>query len=255
MSPSASPRRRTGATRPAKLGSFRIGTSGWQYDHWVGPFYPEGLPKSDWLEYYARYFDTVEVNNTFYHLPRASTFDSWRIRAAEGFCYALKFSRFGSHLKRLIDPEDTIGLFLERADRLAKHLGPILVQLPPRWDADPDRLARFLDVAPSRHRWALEFRDPSWLSDTVFTVLRDHNAALCIHDLILDHPRELTADWTCLRFHGPRGSGSYSHQALAAQADHIREYLSRGLDTFAYFNNDAHGYAPANAAELKRLLA
>jgi len=238
----------------ARRGVLRVGTSGYQYDHWVGVFYPPDLPRSRWFEHYAQRFDTVEINNTFYGLPGEDTFDSWRRRAPEGFCYALKFSRYGSHIKRLRDPADTIGVFLERARRLGDGLGPILVQLPPRWRADPERLDAFLEAAPPEHRWAVEFRDADWLREPVLKVLRKHGAALVVHDMIEKHPQAVTADWVYLRFHGPeeRYRGDYPHQALAAWARRIEEYLSVGLDVYAYFNNDWGGHAAFDAADLRR---
>ena len=233
-------------------GTLRIGTSGYHYDHWKGLFYPENIPKAEWFSYYAKNFDTVEINNTFYRLPSPSAFDAWKVQAPNGFCYALKFSRYGSHLLRLKKPRATIGKYLRRADRLGKFLGPILVQLPPNWKVNPARLDAFLKAAPKDHRWAVEFRDPSWLCEEVFTLLRRHRAALCIHDRIENHPRVLTAGWTYLRFHGDRYRGSYSRQFLTAQAAEIEEYLTRKLDVFAYFNNDAEGWAVRNARDLRR---
>jgi uncharacterized protein YecE (DUF72 family) len=232
-------------------GQFRVGTSGYQYDHWKGVFYPEGLPKRAWFAHYAKQFDTVEINNTFYGLPSAETFDAWRKQAPAGFCYTLKFSRYGSHLKRLKDPASTIRTFLKAARRLRTFLGPILVQLPPSWNVDADRLQDFLKAAPRSLRWALEFRDPSWLCEEVFSILQNHNAALCIHDMIDNHPQRITADWIYLRFHGNRYSGSYTREKLKTQARWINQQLSDGRDVFAYFNNDAEGYAVRNAAELK----
>jgi len=229
----------------------RIGTSGYQYDHWKGVFYPPDVPRKRWFEHYAGRFDTVEINNTFYHLPKAETFDAWRQRAPAGFCYTLKFSRYGTHLKRLRDPEQSLGTFLERAERLGGRLGPILVQLPPRFNPDPNRLDAFLTAAPRRHRWAVEFRNADWLCQAVFEVLERHNAALVVHDLIANHPRRTTADWVYLRFHGPDG-GDYPHQALSAAAGRVRRHLQAGRDVYAYFNNDAHGYALANARALRR---
>ena len=233
----------------------RIGTSGYQYKHWKEIFYPEGVPVRRWFEHYAGQFDTVEINNSFYHLPTESTFDSWRERAPDGFLYALKFSRFATHMKRLKDPEEPLELFVGRAERLQDHLGPILVQLPPRWEANIDRLAGFLEAAPKKHRWAIEFRDDSWLTDEVFALLRKHNAALCIHDLLPNHPWELTADWTYLRFHGGRRyNRPYSPEQLAKAAYSIRGFLRGGLDTFVYFNNDVGGHAFRNARELRKML-
>ncbi len=233
-------------------GTLRIGTSGYHYDHWKGVFYPEELPKAHWFSHYAKNFDTVEINNTFYHLPSTAAIDAWKEEAPKGFCYALKFSRYGSHIVRLKKPRDTIRRFQQRADRLGEFLGPILVQLPPNWKADPERLAAFLKAAPMDHRWAVEFRDPRWLCEEVFGILNQHDSALCIHDMIDDHPRLVTAGWVYLRFHGDRYSGCYSHQLLSTRAAEIRQYLAEGLDVFVYFNNDAQGYAVQNAADLKR---
>lgn len=233
-------------------GEFRIGTSGYQYRHWAGDFYPRGLPQKRWFEHYAEQFDSVEINNTFYRLPQPEVFDRWRERAAPGFLFALKYSRYATHLKHLADPQEALERFLEGAERLRGRLGPILVQLPPHWKADPGRLDAFLRAAPRRHRWAVELRDASWLRGDVYQVLRRHGAALVIHDLLDSHPVELTSDWTYLRFHGRRYGGSYSHQALSAQARRIRRWLRAGLDVYAYFNNDRGCHAPRNAADLRR---
>ena len=233
-------------------GSLRIGTSGYQYDHWQKRFYPEDVPKKDWFDFYAARFDSVEINNTFYSLPQADTFQRWREAAPEGFQYSLKFSRYGSHIKKLKDPDQTIATFLEVARELGPSLGPILVQLPPRWRPDPDRLDAFLRQAPRRHRWVIEVRDPAWLKEDIYAVLRQHSAALCIHDMIKGHPAELTADWTYLRFHGRQYRGSYSPQYLSARADWIAGQLRDGRDVYVYFNNDEDAHAPHNARDLKR---
>lgn len=236
----------------AKQGRFRIGTSGFHYDHWRAIFYPQRLPKSEWFSYYAERFDTVEINNTFYRLPPASTFDHWREQALRDFLYALKFSRYGSHWTRLKRPKSTIGKFLKVGARLKKFLGPILVQLPPQWKANPERLDVFLAAAPRSQRWAIEFRNPDWLKEEIYKILEKHGAALCIHDMIENHPRVLTAKWTYLRYHGEHYSGSYSARQLGAEAKWIRRQLAAGLHVFAYFNNDAQGFAVKNAAELRR---
>ena len=229
----------------------RIGTSGYHYNHWRGVFYPEHLAKSQWLSYYAQQFDTVEINNTFYHLPTAAAFDSWKKQAPAGFCYAVKFSRYGSHFMRLKEPCSTLGNFLPVAKRLKQTLGPILVQLPPRWSVNVQRLDEFLAAAPRRLRFAVEFRDERWLCPDVFKVLERHHAALCIHDMLKSHPRLVTANWTYLRYHGDHYSGSYSEQHLASEAKWINHQLAAGRDVFAYFNNDAQGYAVQNATNLK----
>ncbi len=238
----------------SRQGKVHVGTSGYQYDHWNGVFYPDSIPKKRWFEYYAQVFDTVEINNTFYNLPAENTFDNWRETAPKDFLFALKFSRFGSHIKKLKDPEEPIERFLALAECLDQKLGPILVQLPGRWQANPERLDEFLKQAPSEHRWALEFRDKSWLCEEVYEVLEHHNAALCVHDMLPDHPERLTADWTYLRYHGDHYQGSYSHQYLTAQAQKIQDYLQKGCDVYAYFNNDEDGHAVQNAQDLRRYL-
>lgn len=239
---------------PKRPGELRIGTSGYQYDHWKGVLYPPEVPKREWLGHYAQRFDTVEINNTFYRLPGPAAFDGWRERAPRGFLYALKFSRFGSHLKKLTDPHNSIGRFVEMAERLGPCLGPILVQLPPRWGINLERLEAFLDVAPRRIRWAFEFRDGSWLGEPTFELLGRYAAGLCIHDMVPQHPWRLTAGWTYLRYHGVRYAGSYTSEALAEEAGRIRRCLSEGLDVYAYFNNDIGGHAVWNALDLRRMV-
>lgn len=231
-----------------------IGTSGFQYDHWKPDFYPSGTPKTRWFEFYAERFSTVEINGTFYSLPRAATFRKWREQAPDGFRFALKFSRYGSHIKRLKDPEATIGRFLDVAGELGPALGPILVQLPPNWRPDPERLRGFLEAAPAEHRWAIEFRDPEWFRDDVFDLLREYNAALCIHDMLPDHPAVSTADWIYLRFHGEDYAGRYTPQYLTARAAECGDWIADGKDVHAYFNNDAGAAAPADALNLARYI-
>jgi uncharacterized protein YecE (DUF72 family) len=182
-------------------------------------------------------------------------FDSWRERAADDFIYAVKYSRFATHMKKLKDSEAPLELFVSRAERLRDHLGPILVQLPPRWKRNPERLAEFLSAAPEKHRWAIEFRDPSWLVEEVFRILRHHNAALCIHDMIDHHPWAVTADWCYLRFHGGPGyDQGYTDRQLGSIADRVRTLTNQGTDVFTYFNNDAGGHAFRNALTLRELL-
>lgn len=235
-------------------GAVGIGTSGYQYPHWQGVFYPDELPRAHWFEYYTRYFAVTEINNTFYRLPAPEVFDEWRRAAPDGFRYALKYSRYGSHIKRLKDPGDHVGTFMERACHLGPALGPILVQLPPNWRVDAARLQAFLEATPSDQRWAVELRDERWLCDAVFALLEKHNAALVVHDMIDDHPDEATADWAYLRFHGPRGDyrHSYSPQKLTAIARRVRRHRDTGRDVYAFFNNDDKGHAVNNALALRR---
>ena len=236
----------------------RIGTSGWDYPDWRGPVYPRELARRDWFGHYAGRFDTVELNSTFYRLPDPETVRQWRLRAPAGFRYAVKMSRYGTHRKHLREPASWVGTFVDRIGGLGDALGPVLVQLPPRWHADPGRLDAFLSAAPRRLRWAVEVRDPSWLGPDVYRVLERHGAALCVHDLLADHPRVMTADFAYLRFHGPDPSapyeGSYSPQALSGAARRIRRHLAEGRDVYAYFDNDHGGAAVSDAERLRRYL-
>lgn len=240
-----------GPIRHPAGGRFRVGTSGYDYPHWAGIFYPDGLSHREWFAYYARRFDTVEINRTFYGLPDAGTFDAWRERAPAGFLYAVKFSRYATHRKRLRDAPETLATFVGLARRLGDRLGPVLVQLPPRWRADAVRLRTFLRAVSTDLRWAVEVRDPSWLNEEVYGVLRDAGAALCIHDMIEDHPREVTAGWVYLRYHGHRYAGSYTYQKLTAEAERVAAHLAAGRDVYAYFNNDAGGNAVFDATSLR----
>lgn len=240
-------------------GRARIGTSGYQYDHWKGVLYAEDAPKDDWFGIYTVTFDTVEINNTFYRLPGAEIFDTWREQAPQDFIYALKFSRFGTHMKKLNDPEQPIESFVSKARRLKDHLGPILVQLPPNWNVNVERLDAFLAVVPGDLRWAVELRNESWLCEEVLAVLREHGAALCLHDMLEHHPWEVTANWVYRRYQctggGKKYTGTYSHQKLSADAQRLREHLQDSLDVYVYFNNDAAGHAPRDAQKLRRYLS
>lgn len=238
----------------AAKGQLYVGTSGYQYDHWRGVFYPEKLPKREWFAHYASTFDTVEINNTFYRLPAESVFEEWESAAPNGFTYALKYSRFGSHRKKLKDPRQHVPNMVQRARKLKKKLGPILVQLPPHWNANIDRLDEFLKALPRNIRWAFEFRDESWLNDAVFAQLKKKKCALCIHDAIRNHPLTTTTDWTYIRFHGNGYAGNYSNTELRRWSHWIADRLSDSMDAYAYFNNDAKGYAINNALTLQELI-
>src|SRR5262245_56364219 len=236
--------------RRARAGALRIGTSGFVYASWKGRFYPPSLLAGDWLKYYAGHFDTVEINNSFYRLPEGAVFERWRRSVPRGFTFAVKFSRFGTHMKRLLTPEATIAYFLDRARWLGPRLGPVLVQLPPRWNPDLPRLDAFLAVAPRDLRWVVEVRDARWLGAPLYELLSRHAAALCIHDLIPDHPRVVTTDFTYVRFHGVRYGGSYTRTQLRPWATWMARQRAARLDVFAYFNNDVDGHAIENARTL-----
>jgi uncharacterized protein YecE (DUF72 family) len=237
-------------------GAVRVGCSGWSYRDWRGPVYPREAKPATWFAYYASRFDTVELNNTFYRLPSAPMVEAWAAQAPSRFVYAVKVGQFVSHRKKLLDPERWLANHVDRVDRLGRHLGPNLLQLPPRWQRDVQRLDEFLAAAPRRLRWAVEFRDRSWLHDDVFQVLAHHGAALCIHDLLAAHPWERTASWTYVRFHGPhaiehRYHGRYTGTRLRRPAERLAAWLDEGVDVYAYFNNDFNGDAVLDAEWLR----
>ncbi|XP_024535541.1 uncharacterized protein LOC112347966 isoform X4 [Selaginella moellendorffii] len=238
-------------------GEFRVGTSGYIYKHWRGVVYPRSSAQKDWFRLYTNLFDTVEINNTFYRLPERKVFQEWHDQAPENFCYALKYSRFGTHMKRLKDPENHVNLFLDRSVPLHATCGPVLVQLPPKFKLELERLKEFLHRLPTNIRWAVEVRDSRWLCDDVYELLKQHNVALCIHDhedIIDKHPKVITASWLYLRFHGKNYQHCYTAQELDHSSTWIREQLAKGLDAFAYFNNDADGNAVTNALALRNLV-
>ena len=236
-----------------------IGCSGWQYSDWRGTVYPADVPLRAWLRWYAEHLPTVELNGSFYRLPRTEAVRAWREQVPEGFVFAVKLGAFGTHRKKLKDPDWWLKNHLDRFAPLGDHQGPTLVQLPPRWRRDAGRLDAFLGVAPAGMRWAVELRDPSWLHDDVFEVLHRHGAALCIHDLLADHPRVLTTDWTYLRFHGPDAlqrpyAGDYSGPALRAWAEWIESRRDDGNDAYAYFNNDIGAQAFTDCRRLTEMV-
>lgn len=239
-------------------GEVRIGTSGWVYPHWRGIYYPEDLPQKDWYGHYVLDFDTVELNNTFYRLPKAETFVHWGEVAPPGFLYTFKASRFITHLKRLKDPEASLERFLERVRGAGSSLGPILFQLPPRWSADPLRLEDFLKALPRDLTHVFEFRDESWHREAIRRLLERYGIAFCIHDHgTAPSPDWVTSDTVYLRYHGSPDapySGSYSDPVLEKEAGRIETWRREGKTVFAYFNNDIGGHAVRNALTLKSLL-
>jgi uncharacterized protein YecE (DUF72 family) len=229
-----------------------IGTSGWQYRHWRGTFYPPELRLDDWLPFYARAFATLESNNAFYRLPERSTFERWAERTPDDFVMAVKVSRFLTHIKRLKAPAEPVDRFIRHATGLGRKLGPVLLQLPPQLHADPGRLARALDRFPDDVRVAVEFRHASWFSDEVRRILEERSAALCLADRRSRPvtPIWRTAPWTYVRFHQgtARPRPSYGETALASWAARLAELWSPADDVFVYFNNDFRTCAPRDAA-------
>jgi uncharacterized protein YecE (DUF72 family) len=239
--------------------SVRIGCSGWSYQSWRGRLYPKGLPQNRWLQRYAEVFDTVELNNTFYRLPRESAVADWVERSPEDFLFAVKASRYLTHVKRLANLSDGVARFYERIAPLAgsPKMGPVLWQLPANFRRDDERLASALEQLPDG-RHCIEFRHASWFAADVYALLREHGVALVVGD----HPErpfqahELTTDWTFIRLHyGARGrSGNYSRAELERWKRRIAAWRSR-VEVFAYFNNDWEGFAVENGRWLKRHLS
>jgi len=274
--------------------TIRIGTSGWHYDHWTGPFYPADLPKEKWLEYYAQHFDTVELNNTFYHLPKPPALKRWHNLTPKNFLYAVKASRYITHIKRLKDVPEELTRFLDLAALLGRKLGPVLYQLPPSLHKDLARLESFLQVLcnvilnPSlcsrtgsaqrpvlrssssatakdgseeslsrQPRSVFEFRHESWYCEDTYELLRRFGVGFCIHDLSgLESPRVVTSDIIYVRFHGTTGrySGCYSKSTLRDWAKWLKDHTKDVRGIYVYFNNDACAYAVRNAKELKEQL-
>jgi uncharacterized protein YecE (DUF72 family) len=238
-------------------GAIRIGCSGWVYKHWRGILYPEGLPQLLWFERYAEEFDTVEINNSFYRLPKGETFDQWRKQAPKGFCYAVKANRFITQAKKLKDAAEPLERFLEPTLRLKEHLGPILFQLPPRFRANLERLESFLKLLPADQVHVFEFRDRSWFNNDIFHLLDCYGAAFCVHDMPgLQTPRWASGKAAYVRFHGASGKywGRYSDEALLSWTDWIVEQAASGRNVWCYFNNDIHGAAIHDARTLKAMV-
>lgn len=235
-----------------------VGTSGWHYKHWIDSFYPPKLPASDMFDYYQRFFDTVELNNSFYRLPTIEAFANWRNSSRPDFCFAVKGSRFLTHNKKLKEPEQALQNLLPRAEVLGHKLGPILFQLPPKWKVNLERLENFLQALPSTHLYAFEFREASWNTDAVYQTLRRYNAAYCIYELAaFQSPMLVTAEFAYVRLHGPGGKyqGCYTSEALHVWAERILAWQPEQKAVYVYFDNDECAYAPRNAMQLKELIA
>lgn len=237
-----------------------IGTSGYSYPHWKKVFYPEDLKQSEWFDFYLKEFNTVEINVTFYRLPPKDMFNRWYPKTPKNFVFALKGSRFITHVKRLKNTTEPLKLFFERTSILKEKLGVVLWQLPPKMKRDTGRLQNFcieLKKLKLKTRYAFEFRDESWLDKETYELLKEHNAAFVIsHSSEFPYAEGVTADFVYLRLHGGQflyGS-NYTKTDLKIWARKIREWQNKGLDVFVYFNNDAYGFAVRNAIELRELL-
>ncbi|MGN6645282.1 MAG: DUF72 domain-containing protein [Cytophaga sp.] len=234
-----------------------IGTSGWHYKHWKGTFYPEDIKEKDQLAQYIQTFHTVELNNSFYHLPLRNTFKQWKKSVPENFIFAVKGSRYITHMKKLKESSEAIHAFLHNASGLKEKLGPILFQLPPGWKINTQRLEDFLKQLPEHFRFAFEFRNTSWYTEEVYTLLRKYNCAFCIYELDRHtSPMEVTTDFVYVRLHGPAGKyqGSYSKRQLNSWAKKCINWQQNHKNVFIYFDNDQEGYAAFNAQTLQQLL-
>lgn len=234
-----------------------IGCSGFNYPHWKGVFYPDGLPQRKWLGHYTSVFSTVELNVTFYRLPRAETFIKWHAETSPDFTFSIKGSRFITHLKRLLEPESPLELFFGRAKGLEGKMRVVLWQFPPSFSLELSRLEHFLSLLksyPVRHTF--EFRHQSWITGEVVRLFREYGAGLCMADTppFLDE-LPVTADFVYFRRHGAVPGYNYSDEALERDAARIRDHLRQGRDVYLYFNNDAYGCAPRNAQTLKGMLS
>jgi uncharacterized protein YecE (DUF72 family) len=234
-----------------------VGTSGWHYEHWRGLYYPEELAKPKWLQFYSKQFNTVELNNSFYHLPTEKAFITWRESAPENFVYAVKVSRFITHIKKLRNIGSAVDNFLSRACLLQGKLGPLLYQLPPNMKRNDVVLESFLSSLPQEYRHVFEFRHESWIDEAVFEILRRYKVGLCVFDMPgFTCPPVATSDFAYVRFHGSGGmySSCYSNEELSQWAKEIAKLAEGVKAVYIYFNNDAEAFATKNALTLASYL-
>jgi uncharacterized protein YecE (DUF72 family) len=241
------------------MGDVWIGTSGWTYDGWRGPFYPKDVPKRLWLSWYAEQFPSTEINGSFYRTPSLEAVRNWRDQTPDEFLFAWKASKFITHWKRLSEASvNSIELMETRLKALGPKIGPVLFQLPPQFKANRGRLASFLKLLPKGYRYAFEFRDASWYDETILKLLRNRNIALCLSDHgDAPTPWEVTADHVYIRGHGPTGryAGRYSLKKLREWAAAIKKWKRQRRTVFCYFDNDQKSAAPKDAKRLMELLA
>jgi uncharacterized protein YecE (DUF72 family) len=241
-----------------KKGKLYIGTSGWHYKHWRGKFYPADLKAEEQLDYYLTFFDTVEINNSFYRLPSRETFLKWYIDTPSKFLFSVKASRYITHMKKFNGSEEALDVFLSNAEALAEKLGTVLFQLPPGWKINPERFDNFLSMLPRGGRFVFEFRNSSWYNAEIYAMLRKRNCAFCIYELG-GHasPLMVTADFVYIRLHGPgdKYQGSYQDDCLKKWAEHLLQWRDAGKDVYIYFDNDQEAFAVFNALSLKDLVS
>lgn len=240
-------------------GSVYVGTSGWTYDHWTGPFYPDALPNQDRLSFYADRLRSVEINSSFYQLPAEKTLVRWSETVPEGFIFAFKANRYITHMKKLKDPEEPLENLYARASVLGDHLGPILFQLPPNWRFDRTRLASFLEALSPQFRHAFELRDERWITEEALDLLHEHDAAFCIYDFAgRRSPSAVTSDFVYVRLHGPMETpyrGRYDKNELSGWAGALSTWHRQERDVYCFFDNDEAGYAAENAMRLQEMVS
>ena len=235
----------------------KIGVSGWQYPDFSERFYPDELDKNEQLAYYADHFPTVEINNTFYQLPDEETVKNWRKNVPDDFIFAVKGSRYITHMKNLLEPEETTPKFFDRISLFGDKCGPILFQLPPQWNVNIDRLSNFLDHLPGEYRYTIELRNKTWLEEEVYALLRKHEVAFCIYEIDYEQsPLLTTTDFVYIRLHGPGRAYNdpYDLETLTRWADRIKSWLNSNMDVYCYFDNTHRGYAWDNGQTLLDLL-
>lgn len=232
-----------------------IGTSGWNYDHWKGVFYPDNCPKRKWLEFYTGKFGTVEVNATFYRTMKPQTFENWRLNTPDGFLWAVKANRFITHVRKLRNTQESLAIFFESLQPLSEKLGPVLFQLPPSLTFDPEVFAAFCGQLPQDKKIVIEARHASWLEKEPQAALKRHNIAWCMSDTAGRYPylEAVTSDFIYVRLHGSRKL--YASEYTADELERWKKKIHHwGLETYVYFDNDASGYAPKNALSLKEIM-
>jgi len=239
-----------------KKGKIFIGTSGWVYDDWWGRFYPQNINPEERLEYYSKYFNIVEINSSFYHLPKLKTFENWRLKTPDQFVFSAKLSKYITQIKKLNDSKEPLELFLSQSKGLGKKLQAILVQLPPNFKKDLKRLEEFLKLLPKKPRFAFEFRHITWLDREVYDLLRKYKVGFVIQDSSRwPGAKVVTADFVYLRFHGRvLYASNYPKPELKKWSEKIKNWLFEGLDVYGFFNNDTNAYAVKNALSLKNLV-
>lgn len=238
--------------------NIHIGTSGWHYQHWKGPFYKDDEKNENFLEIYCQKFKTAEINNTFYRLPSKKTFEHWAEIVPNDFIFSIKASRYITHMKKLKDPKEPLKNFYKGIEPLGDKAGPILFQLPPSWKINPDRLEDFLNHLSKDYRHTFEFRNETWFDEKIYDTLQKHESSFCIYDLKRNtSPRETTSDLVYIRLHGPAENpyqGEYQKKGLAKWSKSISEWKGQDKEIYCYFDNDQNGYAPKDALRLLEMV-